>query len=237
MSDTSHPQDSWHRRVLENKGGLFAVLTTVAIAVGGIVEIVPMYTVPSNLPLQDEIKPWTPLEVAGRDIYIREGCVSCHSQMVRPMRAETLRYGEWTRAAELQWDHPFLLGSRRIGPDLQRVGEKYDNAWHWDHLVDPRSKSPGSVMPSYAWLAVDTYDTADVAKSVRALAAVGVPYTETSDEAVKASVETQARGIVDKLAASKIKASGDEELVALIAYLQRLGVDGRKALAADPEAL
>jgi cytochrome c oxidase cbb3-type subunit I/II len=227
--------DSWHRRMLEDKGDLFAVLTTVAILVGGVVEIVPMYTVPTNLPHSEAIKPWTPLELAGRDIYIREGCVNCHSQMVRPMRAETLRYGEWTRAAELQYDHPFLLGSRRIGPDLQRLGAKYPDAWHWEHLMDPRGTSPGSVMPAYAWLATDKVDPSDVAASVRAMASLGVPYADTTDEAVAAAMKMQSRGIVERLAASKIEATGEEEMVALIAYLQRLGVDGRNAIASgDP---
>jgi cytochrome c oxidase cbb3-type subunit I/II len=237
MSGSSPTPESWHRRVLENKADVFAVLATLAILVGGLVEIVPMYTVPTNLPHQDEILPYTPLEVAGRDIYIREGCANCHSQMVRPMRAETLRYGEWTRAAELQYDHPFLLGSRRIGPDLQRLGGKYPDAWHWEHLEDPRSTSPGSIMPAYAWLMTDTVDPADVAASVSALATLGVPYDDTSEAAVKASMDAQSAGIVQKLATGNVKASGNEEAVALIAYLQRLGVDGRKALQADPEAL
>ena len=123
MSEHETPAtEPWHRQVLEHRAGLFAVLTTVAISIGGLAEIVPMYTVPSNLPHVDGVKPYTPLELAGRDIYLREGCYNCHSQMVRPLRAETQRYGEWTRASELQYDRPFQLGSRRIGPDLQRVG-------------------------------------------------------------------------------------------------------------------
>ena len=134
-------------RILEGKATLFAILTTVAISVGGLVEIIPMFTAGSlGWERADWVTPYTPLEVAGRDIYIREGCYLCHSQMVRPMRAEILRYGEWTRSAEYQYDRPFLLGSRRLGPDLQRVGGKYPDAWHYVHMRDPRSTSPGSVL-------------------------------------------------------------------------------------------
>jgi cytochrome c oxidase cbb3-type subunit I/II len=231
MTDTTH-KERFHRRVLENKAGLFAVVTTIAISIGGIVEIVPMFTQAAGPEKPDWVSPYTPLEVAGRDIYIREGCYVCHSQMVRPMRAELLRYGEWTRAGEYRYDHPFLLGSRRIGPDLQRVGGKYPDAWHYEHMEDPRKMVPGSVMPSYPWLLKRRISAADIQASVRALARVGVPYSDADIAGVEASLLRQGQGIVERLAAQNITTDPDREIVALIAYLQRLGVDGRRAIEA-----
>ena len=225
---------SFHRRVLEGTSALFAILTTVAISIGAVVEIIPMYTA-SSLAWEraDWVTPYTPLEVAGRDIYIREGCYLCHSQMVRPMRAEVLRYGEWSHSAEYQYDRPFLLGSRRLGPDLHRVGGKYPDAWHYEHMRDPRSTSPGSVMPVYAWLLEWKIDPADVGASVRALAKVGTPYDATDDASVAASLEAQGATIVGNLATTGITAEWDDEIVAMIAYLQRLGVDYRNHMAAE----
>jgi cytochrome c oxidase cbb3-type subunit I/II len=231
MTDTTQ-KERFHRRVLENKAGLFAIVTTIAISIGGIVEIVPMFTTVAGPEKPDWVSPYTPLEVAGRDIYIREGCYVCHSQMIRPMRAELLRYGEWTRAGEYRYDHPFLLGSRRIGPDLQRVGGKYPDAWHYEHMRDPRSTTPGSVMPPYAWLLERSIDPADVRASVVALRKVGVPYTDADVEGVAANVTQQGQEIVARLATAGIQTAPDREIVALIAYLQRLGVDGRRAIEA-----
>lgn len=220
-----------HRRLLEARPAFFAVATTVAISIGGLVEIVPMFTASSiSWERGDWITPYTPLEVAGRDIYVREGCYLCHSQMVRPMRAEILRYGPWTRAAEYQYDRPFLLGSRRLGPDLQRQGGKYPDAWHYEHMRDPRSTSPGSVMPTYPWLLRDKIDPVDIGASIRALAKAGTPYTQTDDASVAASLESQAAGITASLATSGITADWDDEIIAVIAYLQRLGVEGRAYL-------
>jgi cytochrome c oxidase cbb3-type subunit I/II len=216
--------------VLEGKAGLFAIATTVAISIGGIVEIVPMFTTVAGPERPDWATPYSALEVAGRDIYIREGCYVCHSQMVRPMRAELLRYGEWSRAGEYRFDHPFQLGSRRIGPDVQRVGGKYPDAWHYEHMRDPRSTTPGSVMPPYAWLLERRIDPADVTRSVRALQRVGVPYSDTDIDGVPAALETQARAIVARLAEAQIQAEPELEIVALTAYLQRLGQDGRRAI-------
>jgi cytochrome c oxidase cbb3-type subunit I/II len=216
---------SWHRDVLENKSGLFAVASTLCIAVGGIVEIVPMYSAHADPP--EGIDPYTPLEVAGRDIYVREGCYNCHSQMVRPMQAETLRYGQWTRAEEYTYDRPFQLGSRRIGPDLQRVGGKYPDAWHWEHLRDPRSTTPGSLMPSYSWLHTARVDPADVTASVQALATLGTPYEGTDLGWVTAQLDSQAAPIASRIQG----ADPGSEAVALIAFLQRLGTDGRARLA------
>ena len=224
--------EHYHRR-LERRIGLFAILTTVAISIGGIVEISPMFSATAGPQPLEGVTPYTPLEVAGRDIYVREGCYLCHSQMVRPMRAELLRYGEWTRAGEYAYDRPFQLGSRRIGPDLQRVGGKYPDAWHYEHMRDPRSTSPGSIMPAYPWLLERRVSMQDVHASVRALQKLGVPYVGATQETVAASVRTQARSITGALAEMQITTEPDREIIALIAYLQRLGRDGRAALAAQ----
>ena len=220
----------FHRRVLEGRGAVFAVATTLAISVGGLVEIVPMFTASWGPERSAVVTPYTPLEVAGRDIYISEGCYTCHSQMVRPMRAEILRYGEWTRAWEYTYDRPFLLGSRRLGPDLQRVGGKYPDAWHYQHMENPRSIAPGSIMPSYPWMLRKRIDPSDVARSVRALARAGHPYAETSDAWVAAELQRQGEAIVDNLSTAGIEADWDLRIVALIAYLQRLGTDGDRIL-------
>jgi cbb3-type cytochrome c oxidase subunit II len=230
MSNDNGQKVHWHRRWLENRVGLFAVLTTVVISIGGIVEIVPMFTVRAGPPPLEGVTPYSPLELAGRDIYIREGCYVCHSQMVRPMRAELQRYGEWTRAGELVYDRPFQLGSRRIGPDLQRVGGKYPDAWHFEHMRDPRSTSPGSIMPPYPWLLTRSINPKDVTRSVVAMQRLGVPYMGVTPEAVAGALQTQGSAIVRSLAAMNIQTSPDREIVALIAYLQRLGQDGTHAI-------
>ena len=233
-NDNNHGSEKaygqFHRRVMEARGGLFAVATTIAILIGGIVEIVPMYTAGAGPETASWVTPYTPLEVAGRDIYIREGCYLCHSQWIRPMRAEVLRYGEWSRAPEYQFDRPFLLGSRRMGPDLQRVGQKYPDAWHYEHMRDPRSTSPGSVRPPYPWLHDATIDVGDVQASVRALKKAGVPYTDADVEGVAASLATQGQQIVNSLAGTNLQTTADAEIVALIAYLQRLGREGKAYL-------
>ncbi len=221
----------FHRRVLESRGGLFAVATTIAILIGGMVEILPMYTAGAGPETADWVTPYTPLEVAGRDIYVREGCYLCHSQWVRPMRAEVLRYGEWSRAPEYQYDRPFLLGSRRMGPDLHRVGQKYPDAWHYEHMRDPRSTSPGSVMPAYPWLLTERVTPADALASVGALRKAGVPYSDADVQGVAPSMEAQARQVVTNLAGARIETTPDTEIVALIAYLQRLGREGKAHLA------
>lgn len=238
MSDqTNQPKEHWHRRVIERRLGLFAVLTTVTILIGGIAEITPMFTAKAGPEQLAGVTPYTPLEVAGRDIYIREGCMTCHSQMVRPMRAELLRYGEWTRAGEYAYDRPFLLGSRRIGPDLQRVGGKYPDAWHYEHMKDPRSTSPGSIMPTYPFLLEDRYDTAEIRNSVVALRRAGVPYTDAQLAELPRRVATQADAIVERLGQAGIRTTPDREIIALIAYLQRLGVDGKRILAEQKPAV
>jgi cytochrome c oxidase cbb3-type subunit I/II len=211
---------------------VFAVFVTVVILIGGMVEIIPMFSAATGPEVLPGVTPYTPLEVAGRDIYIREGCYLCHSQMIRPMRAEVLRYGEWTRAGEYAYDHPFLLGSRRMGPDLQRVGGKYPDAWHYEHMRDPRSTSPGSVMPAYSWLHRQSYDPAEIQASLRALKTAGVPYTDAQIADAPQAIARQAQDIVGRLAQAGISSQPDKEIVAVIAYLQRLGKDGRAAIAA-----
>lgn len=218
-----------HRRLLEHRSALFAGLTTVAISIGGLVEILPMYFGPNVISPEQAGEPYTPLEVVGRDIYVREGCYNCHSQMIRPFRAETLRYGEWTRAAEYAWDRPFQLGSRRIGPDLQRVGGKYPDAWHFEHMRDPRATSPGSIMPAYPWLLTNEVAVADATASVQALARLGTPYEDTTESWVQASLSAQSAPIVERIAAAKLQTQPNTEIVAMIAYLQRLGTNGPKA--------
>ena len=236
MSKEAQQGTAWgdfHRRFIEGRGALMAVLTTVAISVGSLVEIVPMFSATLGPEQSADITPYTPLEVAGRDLYIREGCVTCHSQMIRPMRSEMLRYGEWTRAYEYTYDRPFLLGSRRLGPDLQRVGGKYPDAWHYEHMRDPRSTSPGSIMPVYSWLLEWKVEPEDVRASVVALSKVGHHYDDTSLDGVTRSIQTQGQGIVQNLSGAGITASWDDEIIAMIAYLQRLGVDGNRKFAEE----
>lgn len=216
--------EHWHRRLFEGRATLFAVATTVAISIGGIVEIVPMFTVSDGSDTTADIQPYSPLEVAGRDIYVREGCYTCHSQMVRPFRAETQRFGEWSHSEEYKYDRPFQLGSRRIGPDLHRVGGKYPDAWHYDHMRDPRSTSVNSVMPPYTWLIDAKVDPEDIRASVVALKRVGTPYSDEDVANVPASMAEQAKGIVSRLKDGGVEnPQGDTEIVALIAYLQTLG--------------
>jgi cytochrome c oxidase cbb3-type subunit I/II len=232
---TSESKPHWHRRWIEPSSGLMAVLTTIVVSIGGLVEIVPMFAHGSGPDAAVEVAPYTPLQLAGRDLYVREGCMTCHSQMVRPMRSETLRYGgEWSRAYEYQWDRPFLLGSRRIGPDLHRVGGKYPDAWHYEHLEDPRKTSPGSIMPVYPWLLAQSIDASDVQASMRALQWVGTPYTDDDIANAPAALEAEGRAIVARLAESNVQSEWDREVVAVIAYLQRLGDDRPAPVAANP---
>ncbi len=233
---TQNSPDTGHR-ILEGKGALFTLLTVAAILVGTVVELVPMFLYNQTAEaLEAGIEPYTPLEVAGRDIYVREGCYVCHSQMVRPMRAEVMRYGEWSRSVEYAFDRPFQLGSRRIGPDLQREGGKRSDDWHWEHMINPRGPQPGSVMPPYPWLAKWSVDPADAQASVRALQRLGHPYTDDEVARVPELMKTQADGIVGRLAEKGIEATHDKELIAVIAYLQRLGVDGTRMLEAQAAA-
>jgi cytochrome c oxidase cbb3-type subunit I/II len=225
-----HP---WRHRWLEAKPVLFTVLTTVAILVGGIVELLPTFLMRSNVPTIASVHPYTPLELTGRDLYIREGCSVCHSQMVRPFRSETERYGEYSKAGEFVYDHPFLWGSKRTGPDLHRVGGKYPDAWHLNHLVDPQTTSPGSIMPPYPWLAANAVDLSTLERKITALRRLGVPYPEGYEARARQDLESQARAVAANLEGTGANVAADSEVVALIAYLQRLGTDiARPATAA-----
>lgn len=217
---------------LERKTILFTILTTVAVLIGGLVEMVPMFLVKSNIATIESVKPYTPLELEGRDIYIREGCNNCHSQMIRPLRSEVERYGEYSKAGEFVYDFPFLWGSRRTGPDVHRIGGKYNDNWHFNHMLDPRSTSPGSIMPRYSWLIQNNLNASDIENKMEALVTLGVPYTDEDIQSAKQQLLTQAKEIENNLRQDpefvKNYASSDiqnKEIVALIAYLQRLGTD------------
>ena len=221
----AEPAHPYRHRWLEAKPLTFTVLTAVAVLIGGMVEIIPMFLIKQNVPTITSVKPYTPLEVLGRDLYIREGCVGCHSQMIRPFRSETERYGEYSKAGEFVYDHPFLWGSKRTGPDLHRVGGKYPDAWHYRHLDDPRSTSPGSIMPRYRWLLSTKLDTAVLPARLSALRRVGVPYPAGYEQRALLDLQTQATNVVRNLKVGMVQADPDKEIIALIAYLQRLGTD------------
>ncbi len=214
----------WHRW-LEKRPVQFSILATIVIAIGGFVEIVPLYVIRSNVPTISSVTPYTPLELEGRDIYIREGCLACHSQQVRPFRDETERYGPYSMAGEYVYDHPFLWGSKRTGPDLHRVGGKYPDGWHYSHMEDPVSMTPGSIMPVYPWLITNQLNTNATAAKIRAMQTLGVPYPEGYDEMALADLQTQADSIAANLQESGYEVESDREIIALIAYLQRLGQD------------
>lgn len=215
-----------HRhRWLEAKPVAFLIVTTLAILIGGIVEFLPTFLVKSNIPTIASVQPYTPLELQGRDIYIKEGCVGCHSQMVRPFRSETERYGEYSKAGEFVYDHPFLWGSKRTGPDLHRIGGKYPNMWHYLHMDDPTSMSPGSLMPPYPWLLTNDLDTSTTAAKIKALRSIGVPYPEGFEFIANEELVKQAEQIANDLIKSGVPAESNKEIIALIAYLQRLGTD------------
>ena len=203
--DTSASAKGFSHANIETNNFLMIVLILLVIAVGGLVEIVPLFFQKSTTQPIDGLKPYTALQLAGRDVYLREGCYGCHSQMIRPLLAETLRYGHYSMAGESVYDHPFQWGSKRTGPDLARVGGKYSDEWHRIHLNNPRDLVPESNMPAYSWLAGDALDPADLAPKMRALRRVGVPYTD--DDIAKAGDDV----------------AGKTELDGLIAYLQVLG--------------
>ncbi len=218
---------SWHRK-LEGRPLAFSIWVTVAILIGGIVEFVPAFLIKSNVPTIAAVQPYTPLELHGRDVYIKEGCVGCHSQMIRPFRSETERYGEYSKAGEFVYDHPFLWGSKRTGPDLHRIGEKYPDAWHYNHMIEPTSMSPGSIMPAYPWLATQNIDLSLTPKMIDAMRSLGVPYAEGYQENANVDLKIQADKIVSSLKKDGISAVPESEMVALIAYLQRMGTDIKK---------
>lgn len=213
-------------RFLERKPMLLLLGATIVISIGGAIEIIPMLLIKSNIPTIQSVKPLTPLEIYGRDMYIREGCYTCHSQMIRPFRSETERYGEYSKVGEFVYDHPFQWGSKRTGPDLQREGGKYPSAWHYKHMNDPREISPGSIMPAYPWLLTKQIDEASVPNKISALTTLGVPYPLDYKNIAIQDMKMQAKIVADALRAEGIKnVKDDAEIIALIAYLQRLGTD------------
>jgi cbb3-type cytochrome c oxidase subunit II len=217
--------DGLHR-ALEGWPLIFTILTTIAILIGGLVQFLPLVLVDDNIPRIESVQPWTPLELAGRDIYIKEGCNNCHSQAVRPFRHELERYGEYQKAGETIYERPFLWGSKRTGPDLLRIGGKYSHLWHLRHMEDPRSTSPNSIMPPYPWLLTKEARLDNLPAKLRALQRLGTPYT---DEEVQ-NAEAIAREQAAVIAAELVEQGGPEgleskEIIALIAYLQRLGTD------------
>lgn len=233
---------------LERKPVKLTLLSTVAILIGGMVQIIPTIFVDENIPKISAVKPYTPLELEGRDIYIREGCVSCHSQMVRPFRSEVERYGEYSRGGEYVYDRPFLWGSKRTGPDLHRVGGKYNDNWHFKHFLNPSITSPGSIMPKYPWLIKNKLDIGSLESKMETLATLGVPYSEEQIANAEANLKAQAATIEKNLYSDpdfvksyeadmqSAKEAGvefvemkDREIVAMIAYLQRLGTDIKNA--------
>ena len=223
----------WHAAI-EKSPLLLLVLILITVSIGGLVEIVPLYTIESTIEKVKGVRPYTPLELVGRNIYIREGCYTCHSQMVRPFRDEAERYGHYSIAAESMYDHPFQWGSKRTGPDLARVGGKYSNEWHAAHMINPRSVVPESIMPGYPFLADQVLDDSDIADHLRANRTVGVPYSDEMIENAAADLRDQADPEADTegLLARYPKAAvgnfdGDPtrltEMDAIIAYLQILG--------------
>ncbi len=220
----AHKGEHWHRW-LERRPIQMMLVALVVILIGGIAEMVPTFLVKSNIPTISSVRPYTPLELEGRDIYLREGCYVCHTQMIRPFRYETERYGEYSKAGEFVYDHPFQWGSKRTGPDLHRIGGKYPNSWHYNHMDDPTSMSPGSIMPRYPWLLDDKLDISKTADKISAMRTLGVPYPAGYEKIAVSDLQKQANAIAADLAQSGVKTKSDKEIIALIAYLQRMGTD------------
>lgn len=212
-------------RWIESRPLQFTLLAAVAILIGGIVEMIPTFLVKTNIPTIASVKPYTPLELQGRDLYIREGCLGCHSQLIRPFRTEVERYGEYSKAGEYVYDHPFLWGSKRTGPDLMREGKKYPNSWHYYHMNDPRLMSPGSIMPPYPWLSENVLDISSTEKKISVMRKLGVPYPDGFETVANTELKKQADSIALDLTNAGIVIDSDKEIIAMIAYLQRLGTD------------
>ncbi|MDW9669906.1 cytochrome-c oxidase, cbb3-type subunit II [Sinorhizobium meliloti] len=220
--------------ILERNATLLLVGSLLVVSIGGIVEIAPLFYLENTIEKVEGMRPYSPLELAGRDIYVREGCYVCHSQMIRPFRDEVERYGHYSLAAESMYDHPFQWGSKRTGPDLARVGDRYSNEWHVQHMIEPRSVVPESVMPSYAFLKETPLEVTNIAMNLEANRAVGVPYTDemidnaTADLKAQADPDADASGVESRYPKAKLADfDGDpqrlSEMDALIAYLQMLG--------------
>lgn len=225
---TATGSDTYWHKWFERKPIPLLIGSLVMILIGSMIELIPTFTIQSNVPTISAVQPYTSLELEGRDLYIREGCVNCHSQMVRPFRSETERYGEYSKAGEFVYDHPFLWGSKRTGPDLHREGGKYPDSWHYHHMREPSSMSPGSIMPSYPWLLEQKLDISLSSEKLKAMKKLGVPYDDYQIKHAGRDLKEQAVVISENLAKEGIKVSPDKEIIALIAYLQRLGTDIKK---------
>ncbi|MFQ5448511.1 MAG: cytochrome-c oxidase, cbb3-type subunit II, partial [Saprospiraceae bacterium] len=225
----SSSRQHWHRWI-ERKPIQMLIVSLVLVLIGGLVEILPMMWVDDNVPKISTVQPYTPLELQGRDLYVREGCVGCHSQMVRPLRFETERYGEYSKSGEFIYDRPFLWGSKRTGPDLAREGIgklKKPDSWHYNHMYDPTSVSPGSIMPAYPWLLTNDLDVSTTASKIKVLRQLGTPYQEGYEQIANDDLMAQAKQVAGNLKSEGVEQENLEkkEIVALIAYLQTLGVD------------
>ncbi|TVR88019.1 MAG: cytochrome-c oxidase, cbb3-type subunit I [Saprospirales bacterium] len=232
--DKKYQDSNWHRWI-ERRPMQLLVLSLIVVSIGGLVQILPSFLIKSNIPTIESVQPYTPLELHGRDIYIKDGCYNCHSQMIRPFRDEVARYGEFSKSGEFVYDHPFQWGSKRTGPDLARVGGKYPDSWHYYHMIDPESMAPGSIMPAYPWMTEKEINVDKTPAMIRVMQRLGVPYPEGYDEQAIDDLMEQANQI-----AANLESQTDEqviptsEIVALIAYLQRLGTDiSREAPRAD----
>jgi cytochrome c oxidase cbb3-type subunit I/II len=216
--------EHWHR-VIERRPTQMLILSLIVIGIGGLVELVPTFLIKSNVPTIASVKPYTPLELQGRDIYVREGCYTCHTQMIRPFRFETERYGEYSKAGEFVYDHPFQWGSKRTGPDLHRIGGKYPDSWHYNHMDEPTTMSPGSIMPAYPFMLEHELDTSTTSAKIRVMITLGVPYPAGYDKIANRDLMIQANKIAANLKASGIETPPNKEIISVIAYLQRLGTD------------
>ena len=227
----------WHRAI-ERKPVRFMVFSIIVVAIGGLVEIIPTMIVKSNVPTISSVKPYTPLELEGRDLYVREGCYNCHSQMIRPLRFETARYGEYSKSGEFVYDHPFQWGSKRTGPDLAREGGLRSNYWHYQHMIRPKDVSPGSIMPAYTWMKENDLDVSSLEKKISAMQTLGVPYAKGYEKMALKDLQKQAEVVASDIInnlpkelqkglnkSAEINKLKSKEIVALIAYLQRLGSD------------
>lgn len=234
---TNTKGEYWHRSI-EKRPIRFMIVSIIVVAIGGLVEIIPTMIVKSNVPTIASVKPYTPLELEGRDLYVKEGCYNCHSQMIRPLRFETARYGEYSKSGEFVYDHPFQWGSKRTGPDLAREGGLRSNYWHYQHMIRPKDVSPGSVMPAYSWMKENDLDVSLIEKKITAMQTLGVPYPEGYEKIALKDLQVQAeiiakdvvnnlpkevqKGINKEAEINKLKS---KEIVAIIAYMQRLGTD------------
>ncbi|HZH67561.1 MAG TPA: cytochrome-c oxidase, cbb3-type subunit II, partial [Chitinophagales bacterium] len=219
------PKNSFWHSVIERKPVLLLVLSFLVVSIGGLVEIVPTYLVKSNIPTIASVKPYTPLELQGRDIYIREGCYNCHSQQIRPFRYEVARYGEYSKAGESVYDHPYQWGSKRTGPDLARIGGKYPDSWHFFHMLNPSDVVEKSIMPPYPFLFEDDIKLATTRSKIHAMRKLGVPYPNNYEDVANDDLMKQAEKIAENLKSADIEIDANKEIIALIAYLQRLGTD------------